>query len=63
MKNLNKMKNSYNYILNCISEIKINQELVKISEKEFKVKLAIDYIIKAQKFHIFQEVCLEDVLL
>ena len=52
---LNKMKNSYNYILNCISEIKINQELVKISEKEFKVKLAIDFNIKDQKFHIYQE--------
>ncbi len=55
MKNLNKMKNSFNYILKCIAEIKINQELVKISEREFKVKLAINFKIKEQKFHIYQE--------
>jgi hypothetical protein len=54
MKNLNKMKNSFNYILKCIAEIKINQELVKISEKEFKIKLAIDFKIKDKKFKIYE---------
>ena len=54
MKNLNKMKNSYNYILKSIEEIKINKELVKISEKEFKIKLAIDFKIKDKKFKIYE---------